>query len=157
MVKILAALNKTSLKIIALENIQVSIRRVSIHDAPALSEICKQTFFDTFTGTCSEEDMQQYLNYYYNLQQVESELENENDLYYFAEVDGKPAGYLRLMEDYSSFNIIKQWKALELKRLYILKEFHGKGIAQLLMDFALHFAKEKEYQVIWWDLERSGL
>jgi ribosomal protein S18 acetylase RimI-like enzyme len=132
-----------------LENNLVSIRRLNIHDAPALSEISTTTFYDTFTGTCTEEDMKQFLEEYFNLQQVEKELSDENDLYFFAEVNGQPAGYLRLMEDYAGLPLMQQWKALELKRLYIKKEFHGKGIAQLLMDFTFNMAKEKNYEVIW--------
>ena len=87
--------------------------------------------------------MQQFLQAYFDLDIVKKELANENDLYFFIEVDGVPAGYLRLMEDYSNFPLMKQWKALELKRIYIDKLYHGKGLAQVLMTFAENFAKEK--------------
>jgi len=128
---------------------EITIRRILLKDAPALAQIARQTFYDTFTGTCTEEDMQLFLEQYFNLAQVQSELGNENDFYFFAELNGEPVGYLRFMEDYSNFQMVKQWKALELKRLYVLKEYHGKGIAQQLMDFFLSFAEEKKYQVVW--------
>ena len=128
---------------------EVTIRRITIEDAEILSELSKTTFFDTFTGTCTEEDMQQFLQEYFNLNQVKKELSDKNDLYFFAEIDGVPAGYIRMMEDYSQFELIKKWKALELKRIYVDKKFHGMGLAQQMVLFVENFAKENKYEVVW--------
>ena len=128
---------------------EITIRRILLDDAKMLAQISRQTFYDTFTGTCTEEDMQNFLEHYYNLAQVQRELSNSSDYYYFAEVDGKTVGYLRFMEDYSNWPLVKQWKALELKRLYVIKEYHGKGIAQQLMGFFILFAKQNKYQMVW--------
>lgn len=127
----------------------VIIRRATVNDAATLSALSKQTFFDTFTGTCTDEDMEQFLQEYFNLEQVKSELRNENDFYFFAEINGIPAGYIRMMEDYSNFELMKKWKALELKRIYVDKEFHGKGVAKELINFVEAFAKENKYEVLW--------
>jgi diamine N-acetyltransferase len=128
---------------------EISIRRAILADAASLSAISSQTFYDTFTGTCTDQDMQSFLEEYFNLKQVQAELSNENDFYYLAESEGKVIGYLRLMEDYSNLPLMKEWRALELKRIYVSKEFHGKGVAQQLMDFAIRFANEGSYEVIW--------
>jgi diamine N-acetyltransferase len=125
------------------------IRKVTIADTAALAALSKKTFYDTFTGTCTDADMQQFLADYFNETQVAKELSNQNDYYFFAEINGVPVGYLRFMEDYSSFSFMKQWKALELKRIYVLKEFQGKGIAQQLMNVVLDFCKKENYQVLW--------
>ncbi len=125
------------------------VKRIEPKDAEVLSELSKRTFYDTFTGTCTEDDMQQFLHEYFDIEVVKRELADENDWYFFIEVDNVPAGYLRLKEDYSNFDLMKQWKALELKRIYIDKEYHGKGLAQELMNFAETFAKENKYEVLW--------
>lgn len=126
-----------------------SIRRAIVEDAVVLSALSKKTFYDTFTGTCTEEDMQQFLEEYFAIDVVKLELSDENDCYFFIEVDAVPAGYLRLKEDYRNFPLMKQWKALELKRIYIDKAFHGKGLAQELITFAENFAKENKFEVLW--------
>ncbi|MEO6232010.1 MAG: GNAT family N-acetyltransferase [Ferruginibacter sp.] len=128
---------------------EVTTRRAGIADAEALAEISRQTFYDTFTGTCTEEDMQSFLEQYFNPNQVIKELGNENDNYYLAELNGEVIGYLRFMEDYNSFPHMKQWKALELKRIYINKVHHGKGVAQTLMSLFMNYAIENKYQVVW--------
>ena len=128
---------------------EITIRRVTEIDVAKLSSLAKQTFFDTFSETCSKEDMQSFLGQYFSEEALLWELQTENDFCFFAEAEGKPVGYLRFMEDYSSFPLMKKWKALELKRIYILKEYHGKGVAQKLMDFTLAFGRDKGYEVIW--------
>ena len=128
---------------------EINIRRISIDDVSALSKIASQTFYDTFTGTCTEADMQGFLDQYYNTEQLGKELKDEETYCFFAEAKGEPVAYLQFKEAYNNFPEIKKWKALELKRIYVLTEFQGKGIAQKLMDFILEFAAEKKYEVVW--------
>lgn len=127
----------------------INLRRASVNDATVLSAIAKETFYDTFVDTCTKEDMDGFLEQYFNVEQMRAELNDENNYCFFAEIDGRPVGYLRFKEDYNNFELMRQWKALELKRIYILKEYQGKGIAQELMNFLLDYAKEKKYEVVW--------
>jgi len=71
---------------------QIIIRRATIADAVKLSAISIQTFYDTFTSTCTEEDMNAFLKECFNLKQVQSELNNQNDYYYLAELNGRVVG-----------------------------------------------------------------
>ena len=128
---------------------EINIRRVTIADVAALAVIARQTFYDTFTGTCTDEDMQSFLDQYYNEEQLGNELTDTETFCFFAEAGGTPVAYLHFKEDYKNFPTIKKWRALELKRIYVLKEFHGKGIAQKLMDHYLSFAAEKKYEAVW--------
>lgn len=128
---------------------EITIERVTLSDVPRLSEIAQQSFYDTFTGTCTEEDMQGFLIDYFAEAPLSKEISNENDFCYFAKADGVAVGYIRFMEDYSGFPEVQQWKALELKRIYILKEFHSLGIAQQLMDFYIDYAVKEQYKVLW--------
>ncbi len=128
---------------------QLQVRKIEAIDAPILASLARQTFFDTFTGTCTEQDMQEFLVEYFNEARIKSEILMEGNFYFFAEVDGVPVGFLQFMEDYSGFPEMKKWKALELKRLYIQHAFHKQGIAQFLMDFILNYAQENKYEVVW--------
>ena len=128
---------------------EIKLRKILPADAAVLSVIAKRSFYDTFTGTCTEADMQNFQEQYFNEAKLAAEISEENNYYFFAEAEGDPVAYLQFMEDYSSLPLMKKWKALELKRLYVLKEFHGKGIAQQLMDLIISYAKEQHYEVIW--------
>ena len=63
---------------------EITIRRITLADVPALAAIAKQTFFDTFTGTCTDADMQDFLDAYFNEEQVTKEINDGNDFYFFA-------------------------------------------------------------------------
>ena len=128
---------------------ETQIRRITIDDVTTLSAIAKETFYDTFTGTCTEADMKGFLEEYFNEEKLAKELSDEKNHYFYAEAGGLAVAYLQFMEDYSSFPLMKKWKALELKRIYVLTSFHGKGIAQQLMNFIFRYAQEQRYEVIW--------
>ena len=127
----------------------ISIRRITVADVNTLSAIAKKSFYDTFTGTCTQEDMAHFLEAHFNEKQLAKELHTENSHYYFAEVNSFPVAYLQFGEDYSGFPSMKKWKALELKRIYVLKEFHGGGVAQYLMEYYLAHALQHGYEVAW--------
>ncbi len=136
---------------------EVAIRKINLEGAAALSKISKITFFDTFNGTCTPQDLSIFLNDYFNEIQITNELNNKNDFYFFAEINGDPVGYMRFKEDYQNLPMMKQWKAMELKRIYVLKEFHGKGVAQKLMDFVIDYCYKNEYEVIWLGVWENNL
>jgi ribosomal protein S18 acetylase RimI-like enzyme len=128
---------------------EITIRKIEPAEASVLSTIAKQSFYDTFAGTCTEEDMNGFLEEYFNEPRIKAELDDADSFNLFAIVNNVPAGYIRFKEDYESFPYMKKWKAIELKRLYLLKEFHGKGIAQQLMEVFMNYAVQNNYEVAW--------
>ena len=128
---------------------QITIRRVTVADVPALCAMARQTFYDTFVDTCTATDMQEFLDEVFTEEQLAKEISNQNDYCFFAEINGEPVGYIRFMEDSSNFAEVNKWKSLELKRLYVLKEYHGKGMAQKLMEFFIAFAEQYQYELVW--------
>ena len=128
---------------------EINIRKISVADVEQLSALARQTFYDTFKDTCTAEDMEMFLQQYYNTGQLSAELNNPLTYCFFVEVDDKPVAYLHFMEDYNSLPLMKKWKALELKRIYVLKEFHGKSIGQVLYEKAISIALQKNAEYIW--------
>lgn len=127
----------------------MKIRRAVLEDAAILSKLGAATFYETFTGTCTSNDMDEFLVEYYNIEQVKKELKDPNDFFYFLEIENDVVGYIRTKEGAVVFDTKHQDKALELKRLYVLKPFHGKGVAQALMNFVMDFAQKNEFKIVW--------
>jgi GNAT superfamily N-acetyltransferase len=125
------------------------IIRATKDDAQLLSDLSNVTFIETFRGTCSDDDLIGFIDKCFNENVIASELNDADDLYYIAFVEGFPAGYIRLKENYEDYPAIKKYRALELKRIYVLKEFHGKKIGAALMQFAIEVAKQNQYEVLW--------
>ena len=125
------------------------IRRANTSDAQTLSDLSKITFFDTFKDTCSAKDMQGFIHEYFNVELIKKELQDPDDFYFISFINGMATGYIRLKEDSSNVEIIANHKAIELKRIYVLKEYHSQKVGAALMNFALGFAATKNYEMIW--------
>ncbi len=121
------------------------MRRITLKDVPALSFIAKKTFYDTFTGTCTEDDMADFLEKYYNENTLAEEVADSAMEYFFAEIEDEIVGYILFSDGAENFAEIQGSTALELKRLYVLEAFHGKGIAQQMMQFFLDHGKSQGY------------
>ncbi len=126
---------------------EITLRRLTLKDVPAISLIAKKTFYDSFTGTCTEADMQHFLNLYYNENALTKEMEDNEMQYYFAEINNEAVGYILYKENDATFLGINNKKAIELKRFYVLKDQHGRGVAQYMMNHFLEYAVQKKYDI----------
>ncbi|SKB37900.1 GNAT family N-acetyltransferase [Maribacter arcticus] len=126
----------------------MKIKKGNIQDVEKLKEIGKLTFAETFSSDNSEENMKEYLENEFSTEKLKAELTDQNAEFYFAELDEKTIGYLKVNIGESQTEI-KIKNALEIERIYVLKEFHGKKVGQILYEKALELAKEKDVENVW--------
>ena len=126
----------------------MKIRKVNFQDIDKLKEIGKLTFAETFSSDNSEEDMQKYLEEGFSTEKLKIELTDKNGEFFFAEFDGKVIGYLKVNYGQSQTEM-KDENALEIERIYVLKEFHGKKVGQILYNKAIELAEEKSVEFVW--------
>jgi diamine N-acetyltransferase len=105
----------------------ISITKAKLHDIEKLQKIGRQTFFETFSESNSEENMQKYLDGGFSIEKLTTELKDTNAEFYFAVLDEEVIGYLKLNFGDSQTEL-KDNKALEIERIYVSKEFHGKSV-----------------------------
>lgn len=131
----------------------ISIKKVTLNDIDQLKKIGRQTFFDTFSAVNTEENMKKYLEESFSIEKLTAELNNENSEFYFAELDTNIIGYLKLNFGQSQTEL-KDDQAVEIERIYVLKEFQGKNAGQLLYEKAMQIARQTNADYIWlgvWD------
>ena len=126
----------------------ISIIKAELQDIEKLQKIGRQTFFETFSESNSEENMQKYLDGGFSIEKLTTELTDTNAEFYFAVLDEEVIGYLKLNFGDSQTEL-KDNKALEIERIYVSKEFHGKSVGQLLYDKAIEVAKHKNVDYVW--------
>ncbi|WP_306567755.1 GNAT family N-acetyltransferase [Flavobacterium lindanitolerans] len=129
-----------------MENIQ--LKKVTLNDIDQLQKIGRQTFFETFAESNTEENMKEYLEKSFSTEKLHSELNNPNSEFYFAVEEDTVIGYLKINFGASQTEL-KDDKALEIERIYVLKEFHGKKVGQLLYEKAIQIAKETKADYVW--------
>ena len=127
---------------------KASIIKAELQNIEKLQKIGRQTFFETFSESNSEENMQKYLDEGFSTEKLTTELNDTNSEFYFAFLDEEVIGYLKLNFGESQTEL-KDNKALEIERIYVSKEFHGKSVGQLLYDKAIEVAKQKNVNYVW--------
>jgi diamine N-acetyltransferase len=125
-----------------------AIRRATLADAHLLSELGSQTFSETFAAENTPEDLAEYIATSFNVARQTSELEDPASVFLIAEVGGRPAGYAKL-RDGEPEQGIEGAKPIELVRLYVLREWLGRGIGAQLMRACLDEARQSGHETIW--------
>jgi ribosomal protein S18 acetylase RimI-like enzyme len=126
----------------------IDIKKVTHENLDQLQKIGRQTFFETFSSENSAENMKEYLENGFSPKKLHAELADQNSEFYFAELDGKTIGYLKINVGESQTEM-KGNNALEIERIYVLKDFHGKSVGQILYEKAIEIAKEKKVDYVW--------
>lgn len=126
----------------------IIIKKVTLNDISLLQEIGRHTFYETFSGSNTKDNMQKYLDESFSSTKLTSELTDPNAEFYFAILDNKVTGYLKLNFGQSQTEL-KDDKAVEIERIYVLKEFHGKEVGQILFGKAIQIAKQKNADYVW--------
>ena len=127
---------------------KIEVIKITKDEILDLQKIGRQTFYETFSESNTEENMKSYLDNGFSIDKITFELNDENAEFYFAKIDDKIIGYLKLNFGQSQTGI-KDDKALEIERIYVLKAFHGKKVGQILYDKAIEIAKKKNSDFIW--------
>lgn len=126
------------------------IRRGDVNDADLLQRIGGKTFNDTFGNTCTKEDMRDVLELFFNSTQCASELADDADNFFFLEENGITKGYMRINAKHTCPLVsFQNRKCIELVRLYVLQQFHGTGVANELMNYALDFARQNGFDIMY--------
>ena len=126
----------------------IQIKEVDITDIINLQTIARNTFDETFSESNTEEDMNKYLDEAYSNERLTMELTNPDSHFYFAMYDNVHAGYLKLNKGQAQTEL-KDSAALEIERIYVLKQFQGAKIGQALYAKAIEFAKSINVKYIW--------
>ncbi|MFA9205177.1 MAG: N-acetyltransferase family protein [Burkholderiaceae bacterium] len=135
------------------------IRKINLVDLPQLQKIGKTTFAETFSELNTKEDLEKYLKEGFSTDKLSTELNNPNSSFYFAELNEVIIGYLKINFGDAQTEL-KDNKAFEIERIYVLQAYHGKKIGQLLYNKTIEIAKEHQAEYVWlgvWEQNHRAL
>lgn len=96
-----------------------------------------------------------YISHGLTREVVEHELENPNALNYLILWNSHTVGILKLVKD-CGIDEISDMDALKAEKIYLLKEYSGKGIGKQLLQFIEEKARALNKKVIWLDAMQKG-
>lgn len=138
---------------------QIIVKKISTNEVEQLQKIAKQTFFDTFSPQNTKENMDKYLNEGFTREKLIAELENKGSEFYFAISGHDVIGYLKINFGDAQTELQDE-NSLEIERIYVEKDFHGKKVGQILYDKALEIAVSKNLKFVWlgvWEENRKAI
>lgn len=133
--------------------------KLNFGDVKELGKISRQTYLDAFSGENSPENMRAYLDSSLSEEKLLEELKEPKSEFYFAEMNHKTIGYFKINFGDAQTDLHDP-NAMELERIYVVKEFQGKKIGQELLNKALEIAKKNQMDYLWlgvWEKNQGAI
>lgn len=125
-----------------------SIIPVSPAETDTLAALSRKCFEQTFAPYNSAAPMAAYMDHHFSARQLSNELNDPNSRFYFITDGVEILGYLKIntgpaeTEDMGS-------DALEIERIYVIHEAHGRKAGKSLMQFAIATGRHLHKKYIW--------
>ena len=126
----------------------IIIRQANIADLKSVQMIAKETFFETFAEANTEADMQMYLDKNFGETVMNNELSNPDSIFYIAWEGENPVGYLKVNLNEAQTEL-KDESSLEIERIYVKKNYHGKKVGQILYEKAVDIVMSYNKKYLW--------
>lgn len=137
----------------------VIIQKVTIADADVLLTFSRKTFYDSFAHLNDAANMEVYASAAFTLQKIQDELNTPGSEFYFSIFNDQVTGYLKINFGAAQTEL-NHPHSLEVERIYVSAEHHGKKIGHKLLNFALQTAKDKGLNFVWlgvWEHNHKAL
>jgi ribosomal protein S18 acetylase RimI-like enzyme len=126
----------------------ITIQKVQIADAETLLSFSKKTFYEFFAHLNDPANMEAYSAVAFTPQSMLEQINNPGSEFYFALYKDDMVGYIKLNFNDAQTEF-KDNNALEIERIYVSGEYHGKHIGKQLLDFAIDIARNKQFNYVW--------
>ncbi|MBP6534836.1 MAG: GNAT family N-acetyltransferase [Arenimonas sp.] len=124
------------------------IRIAVADDAGELARIAELTFRDTFGPANTAEDMDLHCSDSYGPGIQAGEIADPDSLTLLAESDAGIVGFAQLRWG-AAPDCVMAGHPGEIMRLYVVADWHGKGVAHRLMDASLDAMRERGTDAVW--------
>lgn len=124
----------------------LNIERISISEVEKLSEVATRAYFDHYRHLWYDEG-EWYAHKCFNVSQLTEELTDSKNLFFFAVLDGKHVGFLKLRPENQLAG--QDGNGFEVERIYLTNEATGRGVGRALMEFAIEMARQQNKDYVW--------
>ena len=129
-----------------MQNLQ--ILPATLAHAALLAQLSSKTFYDTYAHANTKEDMEQYISENFTEEEIAQEINETHTFLFIAFSNGISIGYIKLGTATSPEQLDGKL-AMEIERVYVVKEFQSKNIGAALLKHAISFARETKVKVLW--------
>jgi diamine N-acetyltransferase len=125
-----------------------TIRKANHSDAQQLARLAERTFRETFGAVNTAEDMSIHCQASYSEVIQADEIANPDMVTFLCENEEGLVGFAQLRWGSAPSFVLAQTPG-EIQRLYVVDDWHGKGVAQALMNSCIEEMKGRGSDVVW--------
>lgn len=129
-------------------NNEIKIRKANHQDVALLCSLGIKTFRDTFEAVNTPEDMKLYLDKNFEPDRIRKEIAENGSVFLLAFEGDEGVGFARIRRGENQEGLNSR-NALEIERIYAVKEHHGKQVGKVLMQACLDYAKQQGCDTVW--------
>lgn len=127
----------------------IIFKKLTSEDLQELKDLSRRTFSEAFGADNKPEDLQLYLDSAFGEETLRRELLNPLSEFYFVKVDNDvTAGYFKINLGDAQTDF-KDEDAMELERIYVVKEFQNQKIGQKILDTVIEMALQRKMSYLW--------
>ena len=126
----------------------ISVIKATESDYNSIVSIGKLSVAESHRGSCSEEEMNEFLERNYNSDAIREELKDVNNIYYIIRYHDQPVGFSKIILNAKHPNIAAE-NVTKLDRIYLLREFYGLKFGLELLNFNIELSKNNNQSGMW--------
>ncbi len=127
---------------------ELTLSLCTLKNLDTLIAIGKRTFTESFQEQNNPDDFSDYLESAFSKATILSELKDPNTSFYFVYRGTIKVGYFKINKAASQTDI-KDDNAIELERIYVLKEHQGQRIGNYILNWVMDYARSKNKRYVW--------
>lgn len=127
---------------------QLKIRTADINDAGLLTALGITIFRAAFGPDNRQEDMDKYIAEEMNQDRITAELADKTNIFFIVRIDDEAIGYAKMRTRHNP-EAPKSNKPIEIERLYVLHDYHGRQVGAALMEHCINVARQQGCDAIW--------
>ena len=132
----------------------VEYRKAKFEDALQMSLLLSQVYIHTYAKQGVALEFALAIKDQFNTPRIEAEILGNESCFWIATYNESPIAILKTYWDKACPN--QSFSAPEIHKLYMLNQFYGQGIAQVLLHHGEKELREAGHKVVWlWVLEKN--
>ncbi|HJU67518.1 MAG TPA: GNAT family N-acetyltransferase [Gemmatimonadaceae bacterium] len=126
----------------------IVVRRATDDDADLLADLARRTFVETFGPDNTAEDMAIHVAKSFGPDMQRREIRDPRMITLLAELGARTAGFAQIYQGPPAACVTGE-APVEIRRFYVDRPFHGKGIAQAMMHAVEQIARDLGGRTLW--------
>ena len=126
----------------------IHIRKATNEDCAVIVELGRRTFTETYSEISSNAAVQEYIEKKLSAEKIGEELNNPRACFYIGFINNEPVAFTRMRYDTVAKGLPDK-RAIEIERIYVLKEYQGFKVGKEMMEQCKQVAIGEKFDMLW--------